>query len=160
MSEISTVLQLTCSIKLFYHNTDLWYNIKRPEMQDEMNMKKQKKDWILIGGLLAIALLTAIGFWLFSDRGTQVTVYVDGEEVGRWSLEASVDEVIQTEAGSNRLVIKDGKAAITEADCPDEICIKQGQISRTGQTIVCLPHKLVIEVEGKAGENELDAIAK
>ena len=123
-------------------------------------MKKQKKDWILIGGLLAIALLTAIGFWLFSDRGTQVTVYVDGEEVGRWSLEASVDEVIQTEAGSNRLVIKDGKAAITEADCPDAICIKQGQISRTGQTIVCLPHKLVIEVEGKAGENELDAIAK
>ena len=85
---------------------------------------------------------------------------MDGQEVGRWSLADSVNEVIETESGKNRLVIEGGKASIEEADCPDGICVKQGKISHTGQTIVCLPHKLVIEITGKAEENGLDAVAK
>lgn len=122
-------------------------------------MKKRKKDMILIGGLLAIAAVTAVCLQLFAGQGFQVTAYVDGEEVGRWSLEESVNEVLQTANGQNRLIIEDGKAYVTEADCPDGICVKQGKISRTGQTIVCLPHKLVIEIEGKAEENGIDAVA-
>jgi hypothetical protein len=44
------------------------------------------------------------------------------------------------------LVIKDGKAFIQNADCPDKICAEHKPISKTGETIVCLPHKLVIEI--------------
>ncbi len=123
-------------------------------------MKKNRKDWIFIGSFLGIALIAALCLQFFTTRGTQVVAKVDGQEVGRWSLETSVDEVIETEAGQNRLVIAEGRASVVEADCPDGICVKQGKISHTGQTIVCLPHKLVIEIEGKAEENGLDAVAK
>ena len=55
----------------------------------------------------------------------------------------------------NRLVIRGGEAWIEDADCPDRLCVKQGRISRNGQAVTCLPHKLVITVEsGK--ETELD----
>lgn len=121
---------------------------------------KHKKDWILIGSFLGIALIAASVLHFFTPQGTQVVATVDSQEVGRWSLADSVDEVIETESGKNRLVIEGGKASIVEADCPDGICVKQGNISRTGQTIVCLPHKLVIEITGKAEENGLDAVAK
>lgn len=121
---------------------------------------KHKKDWILIGSLLGIALIAAFCLQFFTAQGTQVVATVDGQEVGRWLLSDSVDQVIETESGRNRLIIEEGKASIAEADCPDGICVKQGNISRTGQTIVCLPHKLVIEITGKAEEKGLDAVAK
>ena len=121
---------------------------------------KNRKDWILIGSFLGIVCVTAVWLHFFTAQGTQVVVTVDGQEVGRWSLADSVNEVIKTESGKNRLVIEGGKASIVEADCPDGICVKQGKISHTGQTIVCLPHKLVIEITGKAEENGLDAVAK
>lgn len=49
----------------------------------------------------------------------------------------------------NKIEIENGKIAITDADCPDKICVKTGWISEPGQSIVCLPHKLIIEIEGK-----------
>ena len=59
----------------------------------------------------------------------------------------------------NRLVIRGGEAWIEDADCPDRLCVKQGRISRNGQAVTCLPHKLVITVEsGK--ETELDGVTR
>lgn len=55
-------------------------------------------------------------------------------------------------------MIKDGKADITEADCPDKVCVKQKPISKAGESLVCLPNKIIITVvEGE--ENELDGVA-
>ena len=67
----------------------------------------------------------------------------------------------KTESGktTNLLVIKDGKADVTEADCPDKLCVHQKAISKTNETIVCLPNKVVVQVIG-AGESELDSIAR
>ena len=59
---------------------------------------------------------------------------------------------IQTAKGMNILEIKNGMAYVTEADCPDQVCIRMGKISKTGENIVCLPHKLVIQVEGDVGQ--------
>ena len=49
---------------------------------------------------------------------------------------------------TNLLVIKDGKADVTEADCPDKLCVHQKAISKTNETIVCLPNKVVVQVIG------------
>ena len=54
---------------------------------------------------------------------------------------------------------KDGTADITEADCPDKLCVHQRAISKTKETIVCLPNKVVVEVTGSE-ESELDSVAK
>ena len=64
--------------------------------------------------------------------------------------------------GTNVLVIENGTAHLSEASCPDKLCVHQGTVSRQGQTIVCLPNEVVIEIQGLEKEEELpyDAIAK
>lgn len=52
----------------------------------------------------------------------------------------------------NIVVVKDGKVSILEADCPGQYCVKKGEISKPKEIIVCLPHKLVVELEGKTDD--------
>ena len=74
-------------------------------------------------------------------------VTVDGEVYGTYSLAENQTVKIQTGHGTNVLVIENGSAHMEEADCPDGYCKRQGTISQVNETIVCLPHKLVAEVE-------------
>ena len=50
--------------------------------------------------------------------------------------------------GTNILVIEDGYAWMSEANCPDHICVRQGKIHYTGQVITCLPNRLTVTIEG------------
>ena len=105
----------------------------------------KKKDLILGAGIIVIALAMLLVMQL-----TRVTL--DGKIYGTYSL--SRDQTIEVEDGDfyNRIRIEDGKAYMEEANCPDGYCEEQGKISGHTQTIVCLPHKLVVEVL----ENEND----
>ena len=49
-------------------------------------------------------------------------------------------------------------AHVTDADCPDQVCIRMGKISKTGENIVCLPHKLVVQLEGDSAADEQDEL--
>lgn len=107
----------------------------------------KKNDKLLIIGILIVAAAAAL-FYAFRGDGKEVAVYRDSEEIYRFSLNDSEKIMLEDKAGQkNELVIEDGKAYLTYADCPDKICVKQGKISAKGETIVCLPHKLVIEIE-------------
>ena len=64
---------------------------------------------------------------------------------------------IKTDKGYNLIVVKDESVGITEADCPDKICISEGFVSKPGATVVCLPHKVLVEVKS-AGGDEPDVI--
>lgn len=55
--------------------------------------------------------------------------------------------------------IAEGGVRMKEADCPDQICVSRGLIQKSGQSIVCLPHRLVIRLE-QVGDQELDAVAE
>ena len=121
-------------------------------------LKKYRNDLLLGAGILLIAGVAAIVYTIMvpSKRG-KVVVKVDGEVVGTYPLSEDRETVIQTENGTNHLVIKDGTAYLKEADCPDQLCVKQGKISKTGKLIICLPHKLIIEIV--AGEESgLDGV--
>jgi len=52
-----------------------------------------------------------------------------------------------TDSGKNVLVIENGEASIKSATCPDKICVSHRKISKSGETIVCLPNKVVVEIE-------------
>ena len=54
---------------------------------------------------------------------------------------------VKTDNGYNTVEIKDGYADCTEADCRDGLCVNQKKISKVNETIVCLPHKVIIEIE-------------
>ena len=60
---------------------------------------------------------------------------------------------IKTKYGLNVVELKDNKIAIIDADCPDKICMKPGFIESVGENLVCLPHKLMVEVKGETSED-------
>lgn len=113
-------------------------------------------------GILLMAVLTFIVYNRMNGaEGAVVRVMTDGGLYGVYSL--SEEQVIKIASAdgdwSNELVIRDRKAKMTEADCPDRLCVKQRAVSRTGESIVCLPHKIIITVE-KAKEAEYDSISR
>ena len=112
-------------------------------------MKNTKRnDMILVIILAVSALLVWLCFSLFSPRGAYAVVTVNGEETARYPLSENREVRLECEGGYNILVIKDGYADVTEASCPDGLCVDFRAISRDGETIVCLPNKTVVSIEG------------
>ena len=123
----------------------------------------KKNDLILIGILMAIALaiLGITRVWQKNNTPdtAMVVVTVDGAEQGRYPLNQDMEQRFDLSDGSyNILRIYDGYAEISEASCPDQICVKHHKIHYTNETIVCLPNKLVVEIQG-GEESGVDAIA-
>ena len=122
-----------------------------------------KNDLLLI---LAVLLLAG-GVWaalrLTRHTGGSVRVTVDGVEVASLPLNRDRTFVWEGEGGKNELVVENGAAHMEFADCPDGLCIRQGEIRYTGESIVCLPHRLVAAVtEGveNADEGAVDTVAQ
>lgn len=111
--------------------------------------KKTVADMILVAVLLVLALSAFIITELLREDGAFVRVSVDGEVVAEYPL--SEDGEYSLNGGTNILVIKNGEAYIGWADCPKQICVKDGSISRTGERITCLENRVIVEVIGKDG---------
>ena len=126
-----------------------------------MEENKKKNDLILIGVLLVVALVAYFCISFFQGANTKngvAVVTIDDVEYGRFPLVVDTEERIELPDGSyNLLVIQDGKADVTEASCPDGICVNHRAISKQGQSIVCLPNKVVVEIEN-GEESDLDAV--
>ena len=123
--------------------------------------RKFRNDLIFIAAILAVVAIGAAALFFLRGEGSTVQVEVDGTVIGTYPL--SVDrevEIITGENGEelNLLVIENGKATVTTATCPDGICAAHRPISREGESIICLPHKVVVTVIGGSGE-EPDVIA-
>ena len=116
--------------------------------------KNIKKDLLLVGVLLLTGIVIAVGVWIFSGKGQTVQVRVNGSVVSEYPLSENRTVMLDgADGGTNLLVIENGTARIDKADCPDELCCKTGRISRSGQSIICLPHKLTVEITGDAQGN-------
>ncbi len=118
----------------------------------------RKNDVIFIGALLAV--LCAVGLFVMTagKTGDTVTVTVDKTVFGEYPLNEDRTVEIRTEDSLNVLVIRDGQASVTEASCPDGICSRHRPISKDGESIICLPNRVVIAVSAK-NENEPDIVA-
>ena len=118
-------------------------------------MKLKRNDILLILGLILAAGL----MWFFfrpGEAGAAAVVTQDGKEIRRINLATNQEITIASENGYNSLLIENGEISVNDADCGDHTCIHTGRISREGEQIVCLPHRLVIEVVGGEAP-ELDA---
>ena len=112
----------------------------------EAEKKNYKRDLLLVGVLLLAALLLFALTRGTREDGAAAVVTVDGVEVGRYPLSKS--GTFPLNGGTNILVVENGEAWVTEANCPDKICMAMGKISRNGEFIACLPNRLLIVVEG------------
>lgn len=116
-----------------------------------------KKDLILIGAILAVILAAFLAVNLAKKDGDYVIVRIDGAQVARYSL--SVDGEYELNGGTNILRIEGGKAYLTEANCPDHLCVNQGKIDQSGETITCLPNRLTVTVYSADGNSDVDLIS-
>lgn len=120
----------------------------------------KKKDGILIGCcLLTGGILFAIQQLVFREEGAVAVVYVDKKEIGSYPLlEDTEVEIKGVSGGQVILVIRDNEAFVKEADCPDQICVKHSKVHKKGENIICLPNKVVIEIQDT--EEGYDAVAE
>ena len=123
--------------------------------------RKLKNDVVLA---VVITLLATAGLLLFNllkTQGDYVSVKINGEEKYRYSLSENVDTVIYTGENNNqenRLIIENNQAYIISADCPDKICVGPRPVSNVNESIVCLPHKVVVEIVSDEAENAPDVV--
>lgn len=111
----------------------------------------KKQDMILIAVILAAAVLLFLGAKLMHKSPAEIVeVSVDGKVVETLDLakdqELTIDSV---SGGTNHLIIKDGEAWVSEATCPDKICVHQGKIHLDGEIIVCLPNKMTAQIKSR-----------
>ena len=108
---------------------------------------KLKNDIILVAAVLLIAAIALCAYLLLRDKGQEVVVTVELKEYARYRLDENADMEIVSKYGKNRLVIKDGKASIVDATCPDRICVHHLPISYEGEPIVCKPNQVAVSIE-------------
>ena len=106
----------------------------------------KKGDIILSVGIIVLAVACVFGFFLFKTEGKQVVITVDGEVFGTYSISTDQEIEVKTERGVNIVAIYDGKVSVSEADCPDKYCVNHVAVDETGETVVCLPHRMIVEV--------------
>ncbi len=118
----------------------------------------KKRDFIIIGIVLMISLGIGIMAYLDVKPAQTLCIYVGGELYGEYSLTENQEIKI---GETNVCEILDGKVRMTEANCPDQICVHTAQISRDGMTIVCLPNRIVLEIknETESGTPLVDGVS-
>ena len=110
-------------------------------------VKKRRLDIII----LIVLIVIAIGSWiavtvLFDVNGDYVEVIVDNHVQKVISLNDDGEYQVDDGEYSNIITIKNREVYMKSSDCPDQICVKQGMIKKQGESIICLPHKLVIRI--------------
>lgn len=120
----------------------------------------KKGDIIIIAAaLVGAAVLYFSGILSPGEEGGKAVVYVNGEVQQTISLEKDGEYKFAADDGYNVLVVKDGKADMVDADCRDKICVNHTPIYRENESITCLPHKLVVEIEG-GEKNDVDVVVQ
>lgn len=117
----------------------------------------KKNDLILAAAVIAAAaVILAFQFFRQDGDGQCVVVTVDGELYGTYDL--TEDQTVEI-GKTNQLIIENGTARMEWADCPDQICVNHRAVDKNGESIICLPNKVVVSIESSQ-ESSLDGIAQ
>ncbi|MBS5819866.1 MULTISPECIES: NusG domain II-containing protein [Enterococcus] len=110
---------------------------------------------ILLLVLLSFAPVVVFSLNRASSSTQEAVLSVDGEEIKTFDLSDKSQTYTyryeEKDGDYNLIEVKDGRIRIKEADCGDQICVRRGWIDQSGETIVCLPHKLLIEIKSSDG---------
>lgn len=96
-----------------------------------------------------------------SNKLVYASIKVDGKLYDNIPLSTNKGEKklnIKSSSGNNSILIRDNNIKVISADCKDDLCVKQGEISKVGESIICLPHKLIIEIKGDEKDSSSDMI--
>jgi hypothetical protein len=121
-------------------------------------MKAVRKRWTWADSLLVAGVLALAIFLLAQDMSRSggrhdgiLSVRVNGNEVMRLGLSEDRELEVRGWQGESVLEIRDGRVRMVESACPDKLCVRTGWISRPGESIVCLPNRVVLEIMASGG---------
>lgn len=122
----------------------------------------KKKDFILISAVLLIVSVTfSINYFINTKKGEKIEIYVDNKLYKTYDIDDEDEIKIESEKGYNLIKIHNHGVEITEASCPDKVCIHEGFIEKPSKSIVCLPNKVHIKITSDSNnEDEEDVISK
>ena len=121
---------------------------------------KLKNDLIILAFFLIIsAILIFLSKPKESSTADHALITIDGRQYATLPLNEDTVTDITTDAGTNRVKVSDKTVSVISADCPDKICVHHSPISLDGETIVCLPHRMVITVYSNK-ESDIDAVSQ
>ncbi|GAC41145.1 NusG domain II-containing protein [Paenibacillus popilliae] len=130
----------------------------------------KRGDLILIGVIVIAALAFLVPKWLFQQESENLhnpnvfaNITVDGEFYQKVELTQEEQIIkVETSKGINILKVHDYGIEMFDADCPDKVCLSFGFVTRPNSTIVCIPHRVLVELvsEGGAEEDEIDAVVQ
>ena len=116
----------------------------------------KKGDVFIIAALSLLCLLLFIPTFFSSDKKIAV-IYFNGEVKEEIDLSAVSDDYI-VEIGGCKLKIERGAATFVDSDCPDKLCVKRGALAHGGDTMACVPNKVVVSIRD-GSKNDFDAVA-
>lgn len=123
----------------------------------------KKKDFILVLVVLLVIVSTfGINYVINTKSGENIEIYVDNKLYKTYSINDEEEIKIENEEGYNIIKIHDHGVEITEASCPDKVCVHTGFIKKPSESIVCLPNKVHIKIstdDNHKYENEEDIIS-
>lgn len=117
----------------------------------------KKADIILLILLVSIGLVASYFAAVGGTKGAKAVITVDGQLYGTYSLSKNQTIVIERNNHRNKITIKNGKVQMASSSCKNQVCVHEGAISKTNQSIVCLPNRVMVQIQG--GDSEYDAIA-
>lgn len=125
---------------------------------DEIRSQFCKGDLLVIILVAVSAVLMWIFFWagIQKKEGTIAAVYQDGKRIQELSLEKDTEFTVEG-AYTNHIIVKRGEVFVGESDCPGSDCVHSGAIREAGRSIVCLPNRLEIRIEGTS---EVDFVVR
>ena len=113
----------------------------------------KRREIIIIAILFFVGVFGLIVVKSLLPDGRYARISIDGEEIV--TIDTAKVDII--ELGTNVIRVEGGVVFMHSASCRDQICVRQGEISKKGQTIICLPNKVVVEIIGK--DDKIDTIA-
>lgn len=130
----------------------------KEQRKQKVKNEPEKKRAIILGSVLFVLLLGSVTAYFFlktnpasGEGALYAGIYQDGELIERISLselkKPYQKKIVCREGGYNIIEVRESAIGVTEADCPDKRCVKQGFTSRAEEPVVCLPHKLVLQIE-------------
>lgn len=136
--------------------------VKRKGARDGRDNKRL--NLILVLAIAAVACVGLVATRLMganTNADTATVVIRDGEQnVYELPLSQNTTKTVTTDLGTNLIEIKDGRVHVEEADCPNQDCVHQGWIDAAGEQIVCLPHKLTVDIVDESAKTTYDVVGR
>ncbi len=118
----------------------------------------KKSDIILMISIVIIGLISAVYISLAKTKGDKVEIKAANHIYGTYSLYIDRTVVVEGKNSKNIVTIKDGSVKMSSASCKNQVCVHHSPISKVGESIICLPNKVIVRIKGSSSKG-VDAVS-